>query len=840
MNLHVLGGGLRMACLPMLLVCAVGTAEPLDATVHSSQWPAAHWPLPRTPQEARQVNDLLGRMTDAEKVGQLIQADIATITPDDIRKYHLGSVLAGGNSKPKGATRATAGDWQALADAYWRASTDISDGGVGIPLLFGIDAVHGDNSTVGATLFPQNVALGATHDVALMEAIGAATAEEVRATGIGWTFAPTLAVPQDVRWGRAYEGYSEMPALVADYATAMVNGLQGRVGTSVFLDERHAIATAKHFLGDGGTQNGKDQGDTQVSEATLRSIHDAGYPPSVNAGVQTVMASFSSWNGVKMHGNADLLTGVLKGRMNFGGFVVGDWNGHGQVPGCANDHCAAAINAGVDMLMAPDSWKGLYANTLADVASGAISKQRLNEAVSRILLVKVRSGAFSAGLPSEQALARNAAHVVGSPAHRALARRAVRESLVLLKNNQGLLPLDPKKHVLVSGDGADSISRQSGGWTLTWQGVGLKNTDFPGAQSIWSGIKANVQAAGGTATLSEDGRYAAKPDVAIVVFGEDPYAEFQGDIPNLAYRPGDNHDLALLKQFKRDGIPVVAVFLSGRPLWVNRELNASDAFVAAWLPGSEGGGVADVLFRGKGGQVAHDFVGKLSFSWPRTAIAPPRHQGDAGYDPLFPVGFGLKVGDHIQSAVLPEVSGLVGELVQPGLFFNLGKAVAGRVLLEDADARSTEVVAPPAASAGDQLTWAAVDFKAQEDARSITWKDPGAHLVLQSSKSLDLDRETNGDVFLVVTLKAADVSELSIGMGCGKACVGSVDASEVARKAGAWTRLGVPLKCFRAAGANMHAIDKPAVISANKGAQLSISKIALGTDVDAIVACKTW
>ncbi|WP_346949950.1 glycoside hydrolase family 3 N-terminal domain-containing protein, partial [Dyella sp.] len=293
-----------------------------DTAVHPEQWPAAHWPLPRDAALEQRVAALMAKMSVEEKVGQLIQADISAITPDDLRTYRLGSILAGGNSKPEGKTTATAAQWKALADAFYRAAMDTSDGRQAIPLLIGIDAVHGHNNTVGATLFPQNSALGATRDPQLIRDIGAATAAEVRATGINWTFAPTLAVPQDLRWGRAYEGYAQDPKVVAQYAAAMIEGLQGKAGTPHFLDASHVVASAKHFLADGGTKDGKDQGDAQVSEAGLREVHAAGYPPAIDAGVQTVMASFSSWNGQKMHGNKALLTGVLKGRMDFQGFVV--------------------------------------------------------------------------------------------------------------------------------------------------------------------------------------------------------------------------------------------------------------------------------------------------------------------------------------------------------------------------------------------------------------------------------------------------------------------------------------------------------------------------------------
>jgi beta-glucosidase len=815
-----------MALLPLATVPAAETA------VHPEHWPAATWPLPHDAALEQRVAALLAKMSAEEKVGQLIQADILSVTPEDVRKYRLGSILAGGNSKPDARLTATAEQWKALADAFHRAAMDTSGGHQAIPLLFGIDAVHGHNNTVGATLFPQNSALGNARDPELIRRIGEATAAEVRATGIDWTFAPTLAVPQDLRWGRAYEGYSQDPRIVAQYAKAMIEGLQGKVGTPAFLDSAHVIASAKHFLADGGTKDGKDQGDAQISEEQLRTVHAAGYPPAIDAGVQTVMASFSSWNGQKMHGNQALLTNVLKGRMDFQGFVVGDWNGHGQVPGCSNEDCQASFNAGMDMLMAPDSWRGLYEHTLAEVKSGAIPMARVDDAVARILRVKFRLGVFEAGLPSQQPLAKRSGEIVGSPAHRALARQAVRESMVLLKNERGLLPLDPRKRILVAGDAADNISRQSGGWTLTWQGTGLANKDFPGAQSIGAGIAEQVKAAGGQVEIAADGRYAAKPDVAVVVFGEDPYAEFQGDLPNLLYRPGDEHDLELLRRLHGDGIPVVAVFLSGRPLWVNREINAADAFVAAWLPGSEGGGVADVLLRTREGRVAHDFHGKLAYAWPRSGV-----QADGAQ---FPLGYGLTYADHAATPKLPEASGISGEQIPIGNYLERGKAVHGyRLSLAGADGAAVSGDVVPAATADSGLRMSALDYKAQEDARRFDWSKNDATAAIQSGAPMDLDRQTNADVLLVATLRVDTAGAAWMGMGCGQGCLGRVPLTQTldAIGAGHWTRVGVPLKCFRAAGADMHRIERPFVLGANAHAALVVSRVVLGTDADQIVSC---
>ena len=645
-----------MIIVTVPMTCMAAASASLSTKVHPASWPAPHWPFAKSDALEQRVQRLLSQMTVEEKVGQIIQADIASVTPDDVRQYHLGSILAGGDSKPGGGRLASPAQWLALADAYYHASMDMPKGSVAIPVLFGIDAVHGDNDVTGATIFPHNVALGAMRDPALVQQITAATAEEVRATGITWAFAPTIAVPRDRRWGRSYEGYSENPQLVAQYATAAVEGLQGRVGTSQFLDASHVIATAKHFLGDGGTTNGKDEGNTEVSETELRDVDGAGYPPAIAAGVQTMMASYSSWNGVKMHGNKALLTDVLKDRMGFGGFVVGDWNAQGQVPGCSNEDCPIVINAGIDMLMAPDSWRGLYTHTLAEVKSGVIPMARLDDAVTRILRVKLRLGLFEMGAPSTQPLS-GKFDLIGSSAHRALARQAVRESLVLLKNQDHLLPLNPRQRVLVVGDGADNIPKQCGGWTLNWQGTGTTNADFPHGESIWNGIREQVTAAGGTAALSADGTFKQKPDVAIVVFGENPYAEYHGDLPNLAYKPNDDSDLQLVRRLRAQGVPVVAVFLSGRPLWVNREINASSAFVAAWLPGSEGGGVADVLLRTRDDKIAHDFHGKLAYSWPRTATQTSRNIG-SNNRPLFAYGYGLTYEDNGNVSPLSEDSGL--------------------------------------------------------------------------------------------------------------------------------------------------------------------------------------
>jgi beta-glucosidase len=634
---------------------AAAVSAPLSASaggavVHPARWPKLTPALARDPQLEARIEQLLARMTPEQKVGQLIQADIGSINPDDLRHYPLGSILNGGNSSPRDDKLAAPSEWLALADRFYDAST-AAPASPGIAALWGTDAVHGHNNIPGATIFPHNIGLGAARDPVLIRRIGEITALEVRVTGLDWAFSPTVAVVRDARWGRTYESYSENPQLVRAYAAAMVLGLQGAPGTGQFLDAAHVLATPKHFLGDGGTTSGRDQGDNTATEAELIDVDAAGYEGALSAGAQTVMVSYSSWHGAKMHGNRLLLTGVLKGRMGFDGLLVGDWNGHAQLPGCTPVSCAAAIGAGLDVLMAPDGWRELHANLLAQLRSGEIPAERLDDAVRRVLRVKLRAHLDREGRPSSRPFAGHY-ELLGAPEHRAVARQAVRESLVLLKNRNHLLPLSPRAHVLVAGDAADNIARQSGGWTINWQGT-EPNQDFPHAESIYAGIARCVKAAGGTATLSPTGVFTARPDVAIVVFGEHPYAEGAGDLSTLEYSPGDKHDLELLRRLRSEDVPVVALFLSGRPLWVNAELNAADSFVAAWLPGPEGGGIADVLFRSPEGAVGYDFRGRLPFSWPRSP-RPPAVDHGRGEPPLFPFGYGLSYGDDGYLPPLPE------------------------------------------------------------------------------------------------------------------------------------------------------------------------------------------
>lgn len=625
--------------------CAVifgsaASAAPVTSAdvVHPPLWPEVRSRgLIDVVTEAR-IDELLTRLTLEEKVGQIIQTDISAIVPEDLRRYPLGSILAGGGSGPNGDDRASADVWLQLARKFRAVSLEPRPGHTAVPVMFGIDAVHGHSNIFGAVIYPHNIGLGAAHDPELVRRIGTATAEAVAATGIDWTFAPTLAVPQDIRWGRTYEGFAQDPTLVREYARAAVEGLQGAPELAGKLQAGRVAATGKSFLGEGGTLGGVDMGDTQISESELIRLHAQGYVGAIDAGVMTVMASYSSWQGKKMHGNRQLLTDVLKGRMGFEGFVIGDWDGHAQVPGCQSDRCPEAINAGVDMFMAPYDWKGLYDSTLAAARSGEIPASRLNDAVRRILRVKFRLGLFETARPYEGRM-----ELLNSSAARALGREAVRSSLVLLKN-RGALPIRASARVLVTGPGAESIPMQCGGWSLTWQGNDTSNADFPGAESVKTAIQRAVDAGGGRLVDDSDLSGPNRPDVAIVVYGEQPYAEINGDLQFALYNEGKT--LADLKRLQRAGIPTVSVFLSGRPLWVRPELEASDAFVAAWLPGTEGGGIADVLIGDAQGRPRYDFSGRLSFDWPNES-SPAGTQPAGKLRDSWQAGFGLRYGPHV-------------------------------------------------------------------------------------------------------------------------------------------------------------------------------------------------
>ncbi|WP_308429284.1 glycoside hydrolase family 3 protein [Cellvibrio zantedeschiae] len=767
-------------------------------------WPTLTHAVKKDPAIEQRIDELLARMSVEEKVGQLIQPEIRHLTAQDVKDYHIGSVLNGGGSVPNGNRYSKAADWLAIADAYYQASMDESDGKVAIPIMWGTDAVHGVGNIVGATLFPHNIALGAANNPELIRRIGQITATEIAVTGLDWDFSPTVAVARDDRWGRTYESYSEHPELVRSYAGKMVEGLQGVANTDDFLAKTRVISTAKHFLADGGTLNGIDRGNTMVDEEALRDIHAAGYFSAIEAGVQTVMASFNSWQGEHMHGHKYLLTDVLKDKLGFDGLVVGDWNGHGFIAGCTALDCPKAINAGLDVFMIADpEWKTLYKNTLDQVKSGVISMERTDDAVRRVLRVKLRADLWNKGLPSTRPLS-GKDELLGAAAHREVARQAVRESIVLLKNKNNILPLSPSANILVAGDGADNISKQTGGWSVNWQGTGNTMADFPGATTIWMGIEAAVKAAGGKATLSPEGTYSEKPDVAIVVFGEDPYAEMQGDVQNVLLKSGDTKDLELLRKLKADGIPVVSLFVTGRPLWVNRELNASDAFAVIWQPGTEGAGIADVIFKSTDGKLRYDTNGRLTFSWPKRPDQAPLNIGDENYDPLFPYGFGLSYNDKDTLSSELSEEGIQHQATTDVLeLFKRRPMSPFSIILEGKNNDRADLNGNIAAVSS--LTVTAVDRDVQEDARRAQWNGNGEGLVAIST----LNRQVLSDYLhansaLIFDVKVDDAPKgnARVRIGCGPSCYTEVDltAQFKAISGQGWKTIKVDLVLFPDAG----------------------------------------
>jgi beta-glucosidase len=549
-----------------------------------------------------------------------------------------------------------------------------------------------------------------------------------------------------------------------------------------------------------------------------------------------VMASYNSWNGVKLHGNHYLLTDILKGRMGFDGFVVGDWNAHEQVPGCTKSDCPAAILAGVDMLMAPDNWKDLYQNTLAEARSGLLPQARVDDAVRRILRVKAIGGLFAPTSPAQTSLGGRLVRL-GSEAHRAIAREAVRKSMVLLKNARGTLPLDPHAAIGVAGDAADDIGTQSGGWTIDWQGDHNSNADFPGATSVYGGIRAAVMAAGGSVMLSRDGHFDNKPDVAIVVFGEGPYAEFEGDRETLEFSPGDRHELQLLQRLRRQGIPTVTVFLSGRPLWVNREINASDAFVAAWLPGSEGEGIADLLFRGTDGTAPYDFTGRLGFSWPRTAM-PVRFEATGNVSGAqFARGWGLDYHSRSNVPRLSEEARISPQKRAPkGSLFYAGHVVAPWSLFV-ADAGAQVHVT----TVQQESPHRAVAVAVGPDGAAASWTGNQLGTLVISGRASDLREEARRGVAINMRYRIEHAPEkiVKLSMDCAEAhCQAkpgaSIDLTETFKSAplGTWQNLSVPLSCLTTAGADLKDVEVPFALSSDGRFAVNIADVRLSSRTD--------
>ncbi len=761
--------------------------------------------------DEERVTRIVETLTVEEKVAQLIMGEIGFLKPEDLTRYRLGGILNGGGTFPNGNKHSKAKDWMAASEDYHQGSIagTLTNGGAPVPVIWGTDAVHGHSNLHGATIFPHNIGLGATRNEELLKHIGSITGAQVAATGIFWNFAPTIAVPTNYSWGRTYEGLSSDPQLVGRLGAAYIEGIQGDGWSSGRLAGNKVLATAKHFLGDGGTYLGIDQGDTRADEETMRRVHGHSYIGALEAGAQTVMASYNSWNGEKMHQQHYFLTTVLKERMGFDGFVVGDWNGHGQVAGCTRGSCALAINAGVDMIMVPEDWRALYKNTVQQAHSGEISTERLNDAVRRIIRVKLRAGLFDGQRPRNRKDAGNQ-QAANKAYYVRIARQAVRESLVLLKNNNNVLPLKANKKILVVGSAAKDLDYQFGGWTLGWQGLGNKNSDFPQAQSLLDGIKQRVRRGGGTVEFSRWGTYKTKPDVAVVAFGEKPYAEFFGDRDNLLVDHGRGAHLGVMGRLSQSGIPIVAVFFTGRPLWVNNEINVADSFVTAWLPGTASGAAADVLFCASPAQC--DFKGTLPFAWPNV----PQNVLIQGDNVAFPQGYGLTYSDQHTQKPLPT-------------YYNNNALDFSQVLLETVALGSYRIQlrsdAEQAFLKGKQLTIGdgavAVSVgHAQSGSKNMHQlkfggKTSAAWLLLADAEKNWAPMERK-DGYLVVEAKATALSDehpLYVALLCAyKKCHASIDISPyVTDKLKQWHQVGIPLSCFEKRGVDLRTVKGAAL-----------------------------
>ena len=578
-----------------------------------------------------QVKQLLAKMTLEEKIGQMTQPEQSALhSLDDIDKYHVGSLLSGGDSDPKSGN-----DLNSWTDLYDTLQQRALKTRLKIPIVYGIDALHGHNNVIGAVIFPHNIGLGCTRNARLVEGVGRITAMEVRATGINWTFAPCVTVPQDIRWGRTYEGFSESPDVVKVLGEAAVRGLQN----GGLDNPRAVLACAKHYAGDGGTVFGTgmpkgksgerfpmDRGDVRADEATFRKIHLQGYLTTIAAGVGTVMPSYSSWNGEKCSGSKRLLQEILKDELGFEGFLISDYNALDELPGNRKQQTQRSINAGMDMVMVPTAYVEFFNVMLELVKEGGISQARIDDAVTRILRVKFAMGLMD---PKRNHLADRTLHkFFGSPEHRTFARDCVRRSVVVLKNDKNALPLAKSAaRIHVAGKSADDIGNMCGGWTIAWQGKSGPVTT--GGTTVLAAIR---EAAGANkVTHSVDGNGAKGATVGIAVIGEKPSAEMMGDRTDLRLSP---EDVAAVRNLKSAGIPVIAVIISGRPVLIEEILPHADAIIAAWLPGTEGSGIADILFG------SYKPVGKLSFTWPKAESTSFRI-GDAGYKTLYPFGHGL-------------------------------------------------------------------------------------------------------------------------------------------------------------------------------------------------------
>ncbi|MGF1777791.1 glycoside hydrolase family 3 N-terminal domain-containing protein [Vibrio nomapromontoriensis] len=750
-------------------------------TPYFPEWPRINSSIKKDPAVEQEVARIVALMTVEEKLGQMIQPDLRGVTPEEAKQYKLGSILNGGGAWPNENKRSLAQHWADKADEFWHATEEaFADRPFRIPFMWATDAVHGHNNVYSATVFPHNIGLGAARDPELIRRIGKITALEVAATGLDWTFAPTVATPRDLRWGRVYEGYSEDPEITYAYASQMVIGLQG--DQNELKSEYKVISNVKHWVGDGGTLTGVDRGVNAYCEDQLRNIHAMGYFSGLEAGAQVVMSSFNTWenpanydhspqsditgegNGYnyKIHGSKYLLNDVLKDKMGFDGLIVTDWHGHAEINKCTDGNATYAINAGNDILMVPvhEHWIEVYRTALADIHSGVIPIARIDDAVTRILRVKMRAGLWTKPAPTQRVLAGNQS-LLGAQAHREVAREAVRKSLVLLKNNNQILPLSKNQKVLVTGSAADDLQKQSGGWNLTWQGDENTLEDFPGATTLKMALVAELGESNVNfdPELKED----VQPgDVAIVVIGEDPYAEMMGDIKTWQtlefsqLKRSYRRDVEKIHRLHAAGAKIITVFYSGRPLYLNEEIAMSDAFVAAWLPGSEGEGITDVLVGDEEKRPRYDFQGKLSYSWPNKKLSAtvnriPQHipnyqvsqyeqDPNGEHAPLFEYGYGLNYSSRLQQRDLDQLDRddsdhFIEGNVRPAIELYGVRSTIGDFQLLVAQAQGGNRVE---VSRNNAMNFVSIEtkpynYQQQQDAVSLVFKEAGASVCIATT-----------------------------------------------------------------------------------------------------------
>lgn len=850
-----------------------------ENTPYFADWPSIDSAIKKDPQIEAEIESILSQMTLEEKVGQMIQPEIRDITVEEMKQYKIGSILNGGGAWPNDNKHATALDWAKKSDEFWYATQEMFEQRpFTIPFMWATDAVHGHNNAFGATVFPHNIGLGCARDPELIQRIGRVTALEIVATGLDWTFAPTVATPRDLRWGRVYEGYSEDPEITYQYARKMVSGLQGNA--TDLKGEEHVISNVKHWVGDGGTTTGVDRGVNSYSEELLRNIHAMGYFSGLEAGAQVVMSSFNCWvndanydhaqqtgdaYNHKVHGSKYLLTDILKDKMGFDGLVVTDWHGHSEINKCTDGDANYAINAGNDILMVPvrTHWQAVYRNAVEGVRNSTIPMARIDDAVSRILRVKLRANLWNKPAPSKRKFGGQQS-MLGAPEHRKVARESVRKSMVLLKNKREILPLARDQKIILTGSAANDLQKQSGGWNLTWQGDENCLDDFPGATTLKMALEQELGAENVVYDPELSGELLSG-SIAIVAFGEDPYAEMMGDIKawqTLEYaslKRSYLKDVEHIRKLHRSGVKVISIFFSGRPLYVNEEIAKSDAFVAAFLPGSEGKGMTDVLIADSNGQPKYDFVGKLSYSWPnkkRSATVnriplhipnyqlPEHEQSPLGeHVPLFEYGYGLNYAeakqqrdlDNIELDFDDEMSGAAAS--HPEYFYGVQANIGDYQLkLADKDHWMGVDVSRNNIMQLEQVTAKPYNYQQQQDAVEITLQPGGAYIYIQTGSGVAEDFSSyRADGFLSFEVKLLEQPSAPVYLALQKA-LQSEDQSQFTKvdvtsllgeQLGEFVEVRVPCSEFSSDGVNFRYLDTPFVLHTQGSAKFVLANIGL-------------